>query len=69
MTAMFVVIFMEQWLKEKHHASAWAGLAASVGCLLVFDKDHFLIPAMLCILLALTALRKPLERKMEVKAE
>lgn len=69
MTAMFVVIFMEQWLKEKHHASAWASLAASVGCLLVFDKDHFLIPTMLCILLALTALRKPLERKMEVKAE
>ncbi len=29
MTAMFVVIFMEQWLKEKNHTSALLGLALS----------------------------------------
>ena len=66
MTAMFVVIFMEQWLKEKHHASEWVGLLASVGCLLLFGADNFLIPTMVCILAALSALRRPLEKKWEV---
>ena len=63
MTAMFVVIFMDQWLKEKHHFSAWIGLIASVACLLIFGADNFLIPTMICILVALTALRKPVEAK------
>ena len=63
MTAMFVVIFMDQWLKEKHHFSAWIGLIASVACLLIFGADNFLIPTMICIFVALTALRKPVEAK------
>lgn len=63
MTAMFVVIFMEQWLKEKRHISAWIGLAASVGCLLIFGADNFLIPTMICILVLLTVMRGPLEKK------
>lgn len=66
MTAMFVVIFMEQWLKEKHHISAWFGLAASIGCLLIFGADNFLIPTMICILVLLTAFRKPIEKKGEI---
>ena len=50
MTAMFVVIFLEQWLKEKNHLPAVLGLALSVGCLLIFKKDNFMIPSMLAIL-------------------
>lgn len=69
MTAMFVVIFMEQWLKEKRHISEWVGLAASVVCLLIFGADNFLIPTMICILIALTALRKPLAQETEVRVE
>ena len=68
MTAMFVVIFLEQWLKEMHHASEWIGLAASVGCLLLFGADNFLVPTMICILAALTALRRPLEKERGVTA-
>lgn len=64
MTAMFVVIFLEQWLKEKNHASSVAGLILSVGCLLVFGSDSFIIPAMLAIVLALTLMRRPLERRL-----
>lgn len=63
MTAMFIVIFLDQWLKEKHHYSAWIGLGASAACLLVFGADNFMIPTMICILLLLTAFRKPIERK------
>ena len=62
MTAMFVVIFIEQWLKDKKHWSALIGMAASVVCLVVFGADSFLIPTMLCILLLLGIFRKPIER-------
>lgn len=69
MTAMFVVIFLEQWLKEEHHVSEWIGLAASVICLVLFGADSFLIPTMICILVALTALKKPMEKKEMVSAQ
>lgn len=60
MTAMFVVIFLEQWLKEKNHLNALLGLGLSLLCLLAFGADNFLIPSMLAILAALTLLRKPM---------
>ena len=63
MTAMFVVIFMEQWMKEKHHFSELIGLIAAVGCLLIFGADNFMIPTMICILAALSFLKKPIEAK------
>lgn len=67
MTAMFVVIFMKQWLKEKKHTSALLGLGISILCLLAFGPEHFIIPAMLAILSALTLLRNPLEKGAEMK--
>ena len=62
MTAMFVVIFLEQWMKEKQHITAVVGVVISAVCLIIFGADSFMIPTMACILLALTALRKPVER-------
>ena len=62
MTAMFVVIFLEQWRKEKKHYTALVGIAAAAACLLGFGPDTFLIPTMLCILLLLTVLRRPIEK-------
>ena len=44
MTAMFVVIFLNQWEKEKQHASAVIGLAAPLVCLRIFGAGSFLIP-------------------------
>ena len=43
MTAMFVVIFMEQWLKEKNHTSSILGLGISLLCLIAFGADNFII--------------------------
>ena len=60
MTAMFVVIFLEQWLKEKNHLSSLLGLGLPVLCLAVFGADRFMIPSMLLLLLALTLLRPSL---------
>ena len=62
MTAMFVVIFLNQWEKEKQHYSGLIGLAAPFVCLLVFGSGSFLIPSMVCILVLLLVLRKPIER-------
>lgn len=62
MTAMFVVIFLEQWLKEKRHTSALAGIGLSLLCLLAFGKDGFIIPAMAAILAVLTALRGQIKK-------
>ena len=62
MTAMFVVIFLEQWLKEKRHYTAYIGLAAGIACLLIFGADSFLVPTMVCILALLTFLPKPIEK-------
>ena len=63
MTAMFVVIFLEQWLKDKNHFPALIGLGLSVLSLAVFGSSNFMLSAMFAILAALTILRKPFEKK------
>ena len=63
MTAMFVVIFMEQWMKERRHTSALLGLGLSGLCLVIFGSDSFIIPSMLAILGVLTLLRTPLDKE------
>lgn len=58
LTALFVTIFVEQWLSAKRHAPAIIGVASTAFCLLVFGKDIFLIPSMVVIALTLTLMRK-----------
>lgn len=56
LTALFLTVFVEQWLTTKNHLSAIIGVGASVVCLLLFGSDQFLIPAMIlitCLLLAM----------------
>lgn len=62
MTAMFVVIFLEQWLKEKNHIPPILGLVISVVCLILFGADKFIIPSMASMLIILTLLRKVLDK-------
>lgn len=66
MTAMFVVIFMEQWMKEKSHVNALLGIGLSLLCLIIFGADNFIIPSMLAILITLSLFRKPLEKGGEI---
>jgi 4-azaleucine resistance transporter AzlC len=63
MTALFVTIFVEQWVTEKEHRPALAGAGCTILCLLVFGSESFLIPAMALILLSLVLLRRPIEGK------
>ena len=69
MTAMFTVIFLNQWEKDKQHYSALIGLAAPLVCLVIFGSGSFLLPSMVCILVLLLALRKPIEKAEDVPAE
>ena len=65
LTALFVTLFVEQWLSNKNHLPALIGVAATVLCLLVFGSEIFLIPSMVLIAIALTVTRKTGTRKEE----
>lgn len=61
MTAMFVVIFMEQWMKEKRHAASIMGIVISAICLVIFGSNNFVVPSMAFMLLMFMSLRSKLE--------
>lgn len=58
LTALFLTVFLEQWLTAKDHVPAMIGVLSSVICLLIFGSDRFLIPAMLVIALLLSFYRE-----------
>ena len=63
MTALFIVIMVEQWLTNKEHLPAILGVATTVICLVAFGAEYFIIPSMALIAVELMLLRKRLERK------
>lgn len=58
LTALFVTIFVEQWLSTKKHGPAIVGVGATVICLILFGADVFLIPSMVIIAACLLMMRK-----------
>lgn len=58
MTALFLVIFLEQWRGAKSHLPALLGLGCGAAFLLALGPDHFLPPA-LCATVALLLLARP----------
>ena len=65
MTALFLVILINQWREQSNHLPALIGVLGSIVCLLLFGPDRFLPPAMGLILLLFTLLKKPMEQKGE----
>lgn len=63
LTALFVTMFVEQWLSNKNHLPALIGVTATALCLMLFGSDLFLIPSMAVIALLLTISRKTARRK------
>lgn len=53
LTALFIVVFTDQWMHTKNHFAALVGLVATVAMRLVCGPDNFLIPSMILIALAL----------------
>lgn len=58
LTALFVTIFVEQWLSTKNHLPACIGLGASILCRVIFGSGAFLIPSMGLIALLLLLTRR-----------
>lgn len=53
MTALFIVIFVEQWLQKKNRFPAIVGIVASLISLLIFGKDSFILSSMIIIMIVL----------------
>ena len=54
MTALFIVIFIEQWKENSIHSNSITGFLAAIICLLIFGPDRFIIPALvLCVAILL----------------
>lgn len=49
MTALFVIIFMNQWEKTDNHFPALAGMVIAVICLLVIGERNFMFPALVIV--------------------
>ena len=63
MTALFIVIFVEQWLEKKNRFPAIIGVVASLICLLIFGKDSFILPSMIVIMVILLSNHRIEEKK------
>lgn len=69
MTALFVTVFVEQWLSTKNHIPAITGVVASVVCLMIFGSDNFLIPSMIVISIILSLGKNKIEEMEEKNHE
>jgi 4-azaleucine resistance transporter AzlC len=56
LTALFVVIFVDQWQNTKRHLPALIGLGMTLISRVLFGRPHFLVIAMVLILIALLLL-------------
>ena len=62
MTALFIVIMVEQWLTSKEHLPVILGVSTTIVCLVIFGADLFIIPAMVLIAFELVIFRKKLDK-------
>ena len=62
LTALFVVILINQWHETTNHLPAIIGIVCAILCRLAFGAKSFIIPSMICIILLVTVLRKPMEK-------
>ena len=65
MTALFLVIAVDQWRNYRSHFPAILGAAATLLCLKLVGADMMLLPALAIIVIVLLAMRVKLEKTME----
>lgn len=63
MTALFLVIFIDQWKSYASHLPALIGLGSTIAALLVIGPGNLVIPSMILIVAALMLARKRIEEK------
>ena len=69
MTALFIVIAVEQWQAYKSRFPALWGAGCALACLLLLGPDKFLIPALLLAVLGLLAFSRPIVKKLGEEGE
>ena len=47
MTALFIIIFMDQLEKNKDHFPAVVGIVIAIICLIVFGSQNFMLPSLI----------------------
>lgn len=47
MTALFIIIFIDQWEKADNHKPAMTGIIFGVICLAIFGQSNFILPALI----------------------
>jgi 4-azaleucine resistance transporter AzlC len=63
MTALFVVMFMNQWEETDNHSPALVGIICSVACLFAFGSQYFIIPGMTLMIIWFALRKEKDERK------
>lgn len=63
LTALFVVLFLEQWKKRANRPAGVLGIVCAAVALAAFGADNLVIPAMALILVLLLVLRPRLDRR------
>lgn len=65
MTALFVVLVIEQWKANQNHIPALLGFLITEIALLIFGADNFLIPTLIVISFVLLVLRDKIDKEGE----
>ncbi len=65
MTALFIVIAVDQWKSNKRHFPVFLGLGGTLACLLVFGAENgqFLIPSLVILVAGLLLARPALDKE------
>ena len=69
LTALFITIFTDQWLKSKNKTPAIAGVLATVLSRIIFGASGFLIPSMIIIAVSLLEMKRFDRRKEDAPNE
>ena len=62
LTALFVVLFLEQWKRAENRPAGIIGILCAAVSLAVFQADNMVIPAMVLVLMVLLGARRRLDR-------
>jgi len=68
MTALFVVMFINQWNETKNHTPAIIGVLCSLIALFIFGSEHFMLPSMFGIIVCFS-LKREIEKRKEKTSE
>ena len=67
MTALFVILFIEQWMNFKSHLPAIVGIISSTFFLIILGPDSFILPSLIVTVMVLLSCKKNIQKQVEVE--